>query len=245
MNKSTPLRIGAFLCALAIASLSSAQTPKTIPVKFSAGKTSATIKGNLKGRQDLDYVVSAGAGQTLAVSMKATNGAAYFNILPPGSESAMVNGEFVDNKASRIAPIEGKYRIRVYLMRSAGRRDESASFTLNIGVTGKALPALKGGSDALVKGTPYHATAKAPVENYIYKDLKTCDAGVIRRSHDGTATVVFSFKGQKRTFLFEKGKLVAWDSTDQATCAKEGDEFVISVGKEEVYRIPEAFLMGG
>lgn len=245
MNRTAALRICATIGALVVASLTLAQAPKVVPVKFAAGKSSATIKGQLDGRDAIDYTLNVGAGQVLSVSMKSTNNATYFNILPPASQTAMVMGEMVSNNASRTAPIEGQYRVRVFLVRAAGRRGEGTSFTLTIGVTGKALPALKGGSDALVKGTPFHATAQAQFEHYLYKDLKTCQAGVIRRGRDGTGTLVFSFKGQKRMVLFVKGKLVAWDSTDKATCMNVDGMLVIKVGEDETYKVAEEFLTGG
>jgi len=49
-------------------------------------------------------------------------------------------------------PADGDYRVRVYLVRAAARRNESSAYTLTIGVAGKALEALPGAQDALVPG---------------------------------------------------------------------------------------------
>ncbi len=246
MNLKNLLRLAAANGLLLVAAFAFAQQPKVIPVKFGAGQTSKTIKGQLSGRQDLDYVVTVGAGQTLSVTMKASNTGAFFNVLPPGSETAMVVGDLVENKTSRRAPIEGQYRIRVFLVRAAARRGESSNFTLNIGVTGQAIPALRGGSDTLVEGTPYHATATAEVEIDLFRDLKTCDAGVIRRGRDGTGTVVFTYKGQRRALLFVKGSLAAWDSTERAKSVTENGFIKVTVGEgQEHYRFAEELLTGG
>jgi len=40
----------------------------------------------------------------------------------------------------RNAAADGEYTIRVYLMRSAARRNEIANYTLTVGITGSAAP---------------------------------------------------------------------------------------------------------
>ena len=54
-------------------------------VRFAKGESSATTKGSIKGDRTIDYKLRAKAGQTMSVSLKTTNGANYFNVLPPGS----------------------------------------------------------------------------------------------------------------------------------------------------------------
>ena len=53
----------------------------------------------------------------------------------------------------------GDYRVRVYLVRAAARRNETSRFTLTVGVTGTALAPLPGTSDVRDEGTngPSHA----------------------------------------------------------------------------------------
>ena len=46
---------------------------RTERVKFAKGATSAVIKGQVKGSGDVDYLVRAGAGQTITVSLKVSN----------------------------------------------------------------------------------------------------------------------------------------------------------------------------
>ena len=77
-------------------------------------------------------------------------------------------------------------------------------------------------------------------------ELKSCDAGVVRRGNDGTATFeVIGPTGVQRRILFVQGKPVAADTTDPVTAAREGDVTVVKVGDNERYHIPEAFLNGG
>lgn len=106
------------------------------PIVFTRGKTQTTVVGTIKGDADRDYLVSAKAGQTLSVSLVTSNSSAYFNILPPGSDEAIFIGSISGADFSGPLPKTGDYRIRVYLMRSAARRKEGASFTLKIGLTG-------------------------------------------------------------------------------------------------------------
>ena len=105
-------------------------------VQFTKGASSKTIAGTLKGDATVDYLVSARAGQTMTVNLKPGNASNYFNVLPPGSETALFVGSTSGNSYSGKVPASGDYRVRVYLMRNTARRNESSSSTLTIGVTG-------------------------------------------------------------------------------------------------------------
>ena len=52
------------------AGTSEAQGIRKEPVRFAPGASSATIKGTIKGDQDVDYVLGAKAGQKLTVTLK-------------------------------------------------------------------------------------------------------------------------------------------------------------------------------
>jgi hypothetical protein len=60
------------------------------PMQFKKGTSSATVKGRIQGYQAVDYVLCARAGGVMSVSMKTNNGANYFNVLPPGSDAAIL-----------------------------------------------------------------------------------------------------------------------------------------------------------
>ena len=119
-------------------------------VQFAKGATSVQLKGSIKGDAGVDYKISARAGQTLAVTMKPSNASTYFNILPPGSESAMFIGSTSGATAKVVLPDDGVYIVRVYLMRNASRRNETSNYTLTVGVTGKPLAPLAAAKDALI-----------------------------------------------------------------------------------------------
>jgi hypothetical protein len=216
-------------------------------VHFAKGATSTVVKGQVKGDHYIDYRVRAGAGQTLSVEMKTGNASSYFNILPPGSgDVAMFIGSTSGNRFSGVLPADGDYSIRVYLMRNAARRNESASYTLTVGVTGQPLAATPAARDALIPGTPFHASAKVACAPPFGATTRECDAFVIRRGFDGTATVEVRWgEGLKRHILFVKGKAVAADATDPLAVERRGDVSVVRFGDDERFEIPDALVSGG
>jgi hypothetical protein len=112
---------------------------RTERVHFKPGASSATVKGKIKGYETVDYVLEASKGQQLNVSMSTDNLSSYFNILSPGeNEVAMFIGSTSGNQYEGTLPKSGPYKIRVYMMRNAARRDEIANYRLEMIVTGAA-----------------------------------------------------------------------------------------------------------
>ena len=216
-------------------------------VQFAKGASSAVIKGQLKGDAMVDYVVRAAAGQTLSVELQKTNAQNYFNVMPPGSTgSAMFVGDSGENY-SGVLPTDGDYIVRVYLMRPAARRGESSNYTLTIGASGKALAPIAASQDALVPGTSYHASAKVKCVPAFETTPRECDAFVIRRGFDGTATIDIPGSGGKRSILFVKGKPTASNAQamDALTSERKGDVTIVKLGTSERYEIPDALVTGG
>ena len=111
-------------------------------VQFKQGTTETLLKGRIKGRETRDYLVQARQGQTMSVIFKPDSHSAYFNLLPPNSDTALLIGSTSGNRFTGTLPDNGVYTIRVYLMRSAARRSKSARYTLRVGVTGvEKIPA--------------------------------------------------------------------------------------------------------
>lgn len=248
MTKRTIAAIAMLALSGSVAAAERPSAPRKERVTFAKGASSATINGTLKGGADVDYLVRAAAGQTLEVKLQGTNAQNYFNVLPPGSANVAM---YVSNMSgepawSGVLPADGDYAIRVYLMRPAARRNESSKYTLTVAVTGKPLPALSAARDAMVAGTAYHATAKVPCTLPYQVDVKSCDAGVVRRGNDGTATFeVIGPTGVQRRILFVQGKPVAADTMDPVTATRQGDGTVVKVSDNERYDVPDAFLNGG
>jgi len=136
----TPLLIAALI--LITSSAFARDDIRTVPVHFKAGTNSATVKGKVKGYETVDYVLEASKGQRMSVSMDTDNASSYFNILAPGeNEAAMFIGSTSGSEYKGKLPKSGNYKIRVYLMRNAARRDEVAKYTLKMKVTGDAQKA--------------------------------------------------------------------------------------------------------
>lgn len=223
---------------------------RTERMHFKKGSTSAVVKGQVKGYSDLDYLVRAGAGQTITVSLRVSNRSNYFNVLPPGSKDVAMHVGQTGEDFKGVLPADGDYKIRVYLVRAAARRNESSKYTLTVGITGKALEPVPASKDAVIPGTPYHASAKITCVPYIekFRDKKQqeCDAFVIRRGFDGTATVEIPQENSvPRRILFVKGKPVASDSSYPVIFSRKDGITTVTFDTDERYEIPDAFVFGG
>jgi hypothetical protein len=215
-------------------------------VQFAKGATSTQLKGSIKGDAGVDYKISARAGQTVAVTMKPSNASTYFNILPPGSEAAMFIGSTSGTTATVVLPDDGFYVVRVYLMRNAARRNETSNYTLTVGVAGKPLAPLSAAKDALIPGTKFHASAPMTCTPPFEAKPAQCEAFVVRRGFDGTATVeVRGPNAVPRRILFVGGAPVASDSPEAMAHSRDGDRTVVKFGADERYDLPDALIQGG
>jgi hypothetical protein len=144
----------AAILAMALPPAGAQPSITTHQVQFKKGETGATLKGTIKGDQIVDYKLRAGAGQAMVLQFKPGNPSAYFNVLPPGSDEALHIGSSAGNDFSADLKTTGEYTIRVYLMRNAARRNESTSYTLDIGISGdvKRSRAPAAGTTAMARG---------------------------------------------------------------------------------------------
>ncbi|MGR5142015.1 hypothetical protein ACQKPX_10100 [Photobacterium sp. DNB23_23_1] len=107
-------------------------------VQFQSGTNNATIESSITGYETVDYLLGAQSGQTMNVSLATKHTATYFNILAPGeNETAMFNGSINENQFEGTLPSSGDYKIRVYMMRSAARRNEVAQYRLEVIINGE------------------------------------------------------------------------------------------------------------
>jgi hypothetical protein len=238
--------------ALLAAPLADAQTPiKTQRVQFKKGASSAVIDGRIKGYETIDYLVGAKQGQQANVSLATKHGATYFNILAPGeTEVAFFNGSTNGNQFEGTLPATGDYRIRVYMMRSAARRNEVANYRLEIAVApGAAAAAPSGGapaSDAKVPGTDFHATGNVPCA--AGQAAASCPFGVVRQGQGSAMVTVTRPDGRKRVIFFEKGRATGYDQSQADkgafSATRQGDTTTVRIGDER-YEIPDAVVSGG
>jgi len=220
---------------------------RTERVHFKKGTNSAVVKASIKGYETVDYVLGARAGQHMKVSLATKHGATYFNILAPGeNEVAMFNASHSQNQYEGELPASGDYKIRVYMMRSAARRNETASYTLTVGITGSPKASDFGkapSSDAKVKGTPYHATGPLPCTMGNDKPVQ-CEFGVIRGKPGNAEVHITPPGGLKRVLIF-MGDKVTTNPGEKIKAVKQGYDWVIEVNDYEHYTIPEAVINGG
>jgi hypothetical protein len=216
---------------------------RTERVQFAKGASSAIVNGTIKGSQTVDYVLHASQGQYMNVSMATDNTASYFNILAPGqTDVAIFNGSVSENQYEGALPATGDYRIRVYMMRSAARRNEVANYRLEMIVSGATLGA--SGRDAIVPGTGFHATAKIPCVAEPDKPMGQCDAGV-KRTAGGGSVHVTTPDGGSRVITFRDGRVSASDADAPFRVERRDDWTIVRIGTVEVYEIPDAFVFGG
>lgn len=125
------LLAGAALMITGLAGAAAAQTRER--VKFAKGNDNTSVKGSIAGKAYHDYLLGANAGQSMGVSL-ITEGSAYFNILPPGSNDvAIYNSSIEGNDATNIRlPASGDYTIRVYLMGQAEEEKTPVPYMLSI-----------------------------------------------------------------------------------------------------------------
>lgn len=232
------------LCSLTTPSRADIQTS---PVQFKKGTRSATIEGSIKGGQTIDYTLRARAGQTMSVMLATKHGANYFNVLPPGSnDEALFVGSSGGNEWTGVLPADGEYKVRVYLMRSAARRNEAANYTLKVGIAGTSRPPEFGkapASDAKVKGTGYHATGPLPCRMGKDKPIQ-CEFGVIRGKPGNAEVHVKPPGGLERVLTFIGGK-VTTNPGEKVKATKQGHDWSVEVNDYEHYTIIDAVISGG
>jgi len=229
---------------------------RTERVQFESGASSATIENSITGYESVDYVLRANAGQYMNVSMATDNTSNYFNILAPGKENeAMFIGSSSGKQYEGVLPESGDYKIRVYLMRSAARRNEVANYRLEMiisNIEGQVEAddnAVAANSATRAGRGDFDATGQIPCAQYAGQPMGQCDFGVSREGN-GTATVVVTKPdGQTRAIFFIGGQANSADTSQadgygQFSVQRESDLNFIRVGDER-YEIPDAVISGG
>jgi hypothetical protein len=231
-------------------------------VQFSKGEIGATIHSTLSGRETVDYKLRARAGQTMIVGIETDNPGNYFNVLAPDEQNiAFFVGSMSGNRYQGELPVSGDYTIRVYLMRYAARRGETANYTLEIGIAAagdvpseadSGRPSTESSTaDAIVAGTNFNATGEIPCARHSAQPMSPCRFGVIRRGNGAATLTVFWPDGGARYIYFENGKATSSDATSAVTTTgavtteRQGDLNKLSIGSEERFEIPDAVIFGG
>ncbi|MEB3359444.1 MAG: MliC family protein [Synechococcales bacterium] len=220
-------------------------------VQFASGATSAVVENSITGYEIIDYVLNAQAGQYANISMATDNAANYFNILAPGeTEVAMFNGSSGENQYEGILPESGDYRIRVYMMRSAARRNEVANYRLEMIFSDQenpssSPPSASSPADATVSGTDYSATGDIFCAMTQQEPSGFCPFGVVREGNGSGFVEVTKPNGSTVSIYFQNGQAVgAEGSSGEFSASRQGDETFVYIGDER-YVIPDAVIWGG
>jgi hypothetical protein len=226
---------------LVLGSVSAFAQIQTKPVSFPAGKSSTKISGTIKGDQSIDHTVSAKAGQQMHVTLTSKSTSVNFNVLPPGSNDvAIFIGSTEGTKYDGTLTADGVYKIRVYLMGSAARKNEPIKYELSV-----SIPAGSKTADAKVAGTPYHATGKVPAAvGSAKKGSVQADFGVIRRSGGSAELHLKMPNGTQQKIKFEQGEWTCINCKN-IKYTKSGDEWSITLNNTEHYYVPDAVITGG
>jgi len=70
----------------------------------------------------------------MVVELQTSNPSNYFNVTAPGASAATFNSSIEGNRFDGVLPSGGDWTIRVYLMRNAARRRETANYALSMEV---------------------------------------------------------------------------------------------------------------
>lgn len=134
-------------CRQAAPSTLPGSTPSTLPgpvgrpvasgrteeIRFDRGASSATRNGTIRGYETMSYLLYVRAGQSMSVALRSSNRSGYFNVTAPGANQALFDGSISgDHYRGRVAS-SGRYKVEVYLMRNAARRNETTRYTLDLG----------------------------------------------------------------------------------------------------------------
>jgi hypothetical protein len=248
----TSAKLLPLLLAVVAAATAHADDIRTERVHFAPGGTGAVIAGNITGRESVDYLVSARAGQTLSVTMDSDNTAAYFNVIPPDEENLAVYAGHTGPELNRYEgtlDLDGDWKLRVYLYRAAARRGERADYRLDVSLSGEPDPSAArevndfGPREWDARGDLGCARGGQPMQT------AGCPFKVKRYQMESGATVfvlppgVAAAPGAERILYFQEGE---WSTptADAVSVSKRADLLTVTVG-EETYEIPEAVVFGG
>ena len=226
---------------------------RTVPIHLETDAISTVVQGSITGSGIVDYVLSAGKGQYINVSMATDNDANYFNILAPGkNEVAFFNGSTGDNQYEGILPQNGEYKIRVYLTQGAERRNEIANYNLEILITNandtkKTSQSGPSKKDAAVHGKKHNLTGKIQCSVVKGQPTDSCPFSVTREGKGNGIVTITKPDGSIRAIFFENGQAVGADVSQavpgEFSAKKKGSMNVIRIGDEH-YQIPGAVISG-
>lgn len=235
--------------ALGTAPMALADTVHKQRVTFAKGTSSASLSGSVKGRDSIEYMVGAAAGQHMRVKLASPSSSIYFNVFAPGKlpgkDEALFIGDTGGDTFDGVLPASGDYMIQVYLYRNAARAGETAAFSLDVAIAAQS----GAGDDAVVPGTQFNATGQIGCARDAGQPLGQCRFGIIRLGNGKAELTVFWPDGGSRVIYVENGQPVRYDESEadggaKLSVSKTADLFTVTVGTQR-FEIPEAAIDGG
>ena len=118
-------------CALlAFTNTWAAESIRHEQIELTQGSKPQKLSGRIKGYETVEYRLVAPADSVFSLKLKSANGSANFNVSVEGADEALFIGSRDGNHFKGTALTSKSYQVRVYLMRNAARRNESASYVL-------------------------------------------------------------------------------------------------------------------
>jgi hypothetical protein len=135
MNKLVTMMV----CAvLACGSAWAADPVRHEQVELVQGAPLKKLSGKIKGYESVEYRITVPAGGALGIKLKSANRSSNFNVSLEGADEALFVGSRDGAHFQAKAADGGVYKVSVYLMRNAARRNEKASYVLEAGVSAPA-----------------------------------------------------------------------------------------------------------
>jgi len=179
MLTSRHLIVTTMLLGLAVGSASAGDAERKLT--FPQGATATKVAGKISGRNGVNHLVEAGAGQTMQVLFAPSNRSCYFNVFEPGAAEAAHIGSTAGNEFGVERTKAGTYRVQVYLMRNAARRNEVCRYQLSVELTGAP-----GGVSAGVSDRIKQDVCKAEAAGMYGVDQRRIAVGPVRTSPRGS-----------------------------------------------------------
>ncbi len=248
---SSTVRLG--LLALAAVLVVAAQAAAANEVRqehvvFEERTTAATINTRVNGTQITDYLLGAAAGQWMSVDMVADNLAAYFNVIAPGADTALFIGNLQGGLFEGELPVTGEYTVRLYMMRSAARRGETAGCTLDFRIADE--PDTGDGTRAWVADGVRQATGFVPCS---FRDPDLGDRCRYRAVYGDEETRIWIDEPNDpeavwyRLYRFTTGPdvhIAEGSGNSETTGERRPDGWLIDVSGVEHYLVPDRILSG-
>lgn len=209
---------------------------------------SKSFDGRLVGADTKDYTMEAEAGQTMVVDFQPSNSSIHFNVYAPGAPSALFVGSTSGNRFSGEVPASGEYRIHVYSADGA-RRDDSTSYKIKLELSAPREGVVVRSQDTRIQDarfttTQFNATTELPCASFRSQPMSQCKAGIVRNGGGEVIIRVFLQGGNERNIFFRNGRISSTDGGDVIQTERRGDLYVVSVGDDERYEIPDLLVTG-